>query len=131
MIFVDSNIPMYVIGADHPNKRRSMELLETFIRTQERLVTSTEVFQEILHRYTAISRLDAIDPAFDCLQGLVDEVLNFDMSDVIRAKAIVAELRSVSSRDALHVAVMESVDIKRIMSFDRGFDACRWVERLS
>ena len=131
MIFVDSNIPMYVVGAEHRNKHRSIELLESFVRADERLVTSTEVFQEILHRYTAIARRDAIEPAFACLHTIVDEVLTFDMSDVTRAKAIIAELERVSARDALHIAVMESVDAKRILSFDAGFDACRWIERLS
>lgn len=121
---------MYVVGADHPNKFRCIELLEDLIRSDEHLVTSTEVFQEILHRYTAIARLDAIDPAFDCLHNIVDEVLIFDMSDVTRAKAIIAKLQSMSARDALHVAVMERADIKRIVSFDRGFDACPWIERL-
>lgn len=131
MIFVDSNIPMYVVGQDHPNKHRSIDLLERFVRSEERLVTSTEVFQEILHRYTAITRLDAIDPAFDCLLELVDEVMTFGMKEVNRAKAIIVELQSISARDALHVAVMESADVKRILSFDQGFDACRWIERLS
>lgn len=122
---------MYVVGADHPNKHRSIELLESLIRSDERLVTSTEVFQEILHRYTAIGRLDAIDPAFDCLTNVIDEVLAFTMSDVTRTRQIIGELQSISARDALHVAVMESADINRILSFDHGFDICRWIERLS
>jgi len=131
VIFVDSNIPMYVVGRDHPNKLRSIELLETFIRTDEHLVTSTEVFQEILHRYTAISWLDAIGPAFDCLQNIADEVVTFGMSEVRRAKAIIAELPSIPARDALHVAVMEKIEVKRVLSFDHGFDACGWIERVS
>jgi serine/threonine protein kinase len=35
----------------------------------ERLVTDSEVFQELLHRYAAIQRLDAIEPAFEALLG--------------------------------------------------------------
>jgi hypothetical protein len=33
-------------------------------------VTSAEVLQEILHRYVAINRRDAIQPAFDALPGV-------------------------------------------------------------
>jgi uncharacterized protein len=41
---------------------------------QERLVTDAEVLEEILHRYVAIERPDAIQPAFDALLGVVDDV---------------------------------------------------------
>lgn len=44
MIFVDSNIPMYLIGADHPLKLQAQELVERAIKAQERLVTDAEVF---------------------------------------------------------------------------------------
>ena len=36
---------------------------------RQRLVTDAEVLQEILHRYVAIDRRDAIQPAFDALLG--------------------------------------------------------------
>lgn len=55
MIFIDSNIPMYLIGADHPHKLQSLALIERVVKERERLVTDAEVFQEILHRYDAIA----------------------------------------------------------------------------
>ena len=63
MIFVDSNIPMYLVGADHPQKTDAQRLLERAIVAGESLVTDVEVFQEILHRYVATDRRDAIAPA--------------------------------------------------------------------
>ncbi|MFN0171838.1 MAG: PIN domain-containing protein, partial [Bryobacteraceae bacterium] len=54
MIFVDSNVAMYLVGAAHPHKTDSQILLERLIAAGERLVTDAEVLQEILHRYTAI-----------------------------------------------------------------------------
>ena len=56
MIFIDSNVPMYLVGAAHPNKERALEILAKLIRDEERLITDVEVYQEILHRYTAIKR---------------------------------------------------------------------------
>ena len=38
--------------------------LEKLIREHQGLVTSAEVLQELLHRYVAIHRRDAIQPAF-------------------------------------------------------------------
>ncbi len=50
MIFIDSNVPMYLIGAANPHKTDSQSLLERLIAAGERLVTDAEVLQEVLHR---------------------------------------------------------------------------------
>ena len=49
--------------------------MEKLLSDRRRLVTDAEVLQEILHRYVAVNRRDAIQPAFDSLLGVVDEVL--------------------------------------------------------
>ena len=131
MIFIDSNIPMYLIGASHPNKEAARTALERCIQRGERIVTSAEVLQEIIHRYHAVSRPDAIQPAFDALLGVVDEVYAVELADVQRAKEIVLGATRLSSRDALHAAVMQRREVVRIMSFDAGFDALAWVERVA
>lgn len=131
MIFVDSNIPMYLIGASHPNKLAAQRRLEALISAGEALVTDAEVLQEILHRYHAISRVDTIQSAFDALLGVVDEVLPVHLVDVGRAKEIVMGASRLSARAALHVAIMEANGIRRILTFDAGFDAQPGLERLS
>ena len=130
MIFVDSNVPMYLVGGPHPHKADAQRLLEAAIAAGERLVTDAEVFQEILHRYAAIDRRDAIQPAFDAVLGLVDEVFPVDLATVERARTIVLGRRRLSARDAIHVAVMEGQGIRRILSFDSGFDGFPGIERL-
>jgi uncharacterized protein len=130
MIFVDSNIPMYLVGAAHPHKADAQRLLEAAVVAEERLVTSAEVLQEILHRYVAIDRRQGIQPAFDALLGIVDEVLPVTGDDVDRAKDIVLGAWGLSARDALHAAVMERERIERIMSFDTGFDRVPGLVRL-
>lgn len=131
MIFVDSNVPMYLVGAPHPHKTDSQRLLERAIADRRRLVTSAEVLQEILHRYVAIQRPDAVQPAFDALLGLVDEVYPVVRADVIEAKEIVAGLVGVSARDAIHVAVMRHRGVSSVMSFDRAFDDVPGLERIA
>lgn len=122
---------MYLVGADHPNKVLTLNLLDSVVRDQQRLVTDVEVFQEILHRYTAIHRHDAIEPAFNALRGLVDEVYAIDIEDVNRARLILRTESGISARDALHVAVMKRYAIHRIMSFDTGFDKIDTLIRLT
>ena len=130
MIFIDSSVPMYLIGASHPNKTRAIELVNRLVRGGERLVTDIEVYQEILHRYTAIRRTDAIDVAFRSLDAIADEVLTFGMREIRAARSIIDAIDGVSARDALHVAIMRSSRIDRILSFDRGFDAFPELDRL-
>jgi predicted nucleic acid-binding protein len=131
MILVDANIPMYLVGADHPNKVVARGMLEGAVNRGERLVTDVEVLQEILHRFTAIDRLPAIQPAFDVLLAVVDETLPIDAGDVEVAKQIVLGGYRLSARDAVHLAVMRRHDIDKIMSFDRGFDRYPGVARIA
>jgi hypothetical protein len=131
VILVDSNIPMYLVGSPHPHKSDAQRLLEQLVNDRQRLVTDAEVLQEILHRYVAIDRRDAIQPAFDALLGIVDQVLDVTQSDAERAKGIVLGNRRLSARDAVHLAVMEQHGINQILSFDSGFDGFPGIARLS
>ena len=130
MILVDSNVPMYLVGAAHPHKTDARRQLELLVSNRERLVTDVEVLQEILHRYVAINRRAAIQPAFDALLGVVDEVLPIDQRIVEAAKTVVLDRRQLSARDAIHAAVMARHGITRIFTFDDGFDALPGVTRL-
>lgn len=121
---------MYLIGAPHPHKTDAQRLLEKLVSNRERLVTDAEVLQEILHRYAAIARRDAIQPAFDALLGVVDQVFAIDQAAAERAKEIVLGRSALSARDAVHVAVMEQHGIEQILSFDSGFDGLPGITRL-
>lgn len=122
---------MYLVGAPHANKDRTLALLTKLIGDGERLVTSVEVYQEIIHRYMGLKRPDAIDPAFRALDDVTDDVLSFGMPEVRAARELIRMGGGLSSRDALHVAVMRSAGTNRILSFDAGFDECPGIERLA
>jgi predicted nucleic acid-binding protein len=124
LIFVDSNIPMYLVGVAHPHKTESQVLIQRLIAAGRQLVTDAEVFQEILHRYIAIDRRDAIGPAIQGLLDIVDDVFAVEKADVLRAAEIAQNRASFSARDAVHIAVMEHHGIHSILSFDADFD--RW-----
>jgi predicted nucleic acid-binding protein len=131
MIFIDSNIPMYLVGAEHPHKIDAQRLLERCISDNERLVTDAEVLQEILHRYVAIDRKEAIMPALQAVLGLVDEVFPIELRDIERAKDILLATQRLSARDAIHIAAMERHQVTTIMSFDSGFDGYPGIKRFS
>ena len=131
MIFVDSNIPMYLVGGPHPNREAARRALEEVVAAGESLCTNAEVLQEILHRYTAVRRTDRIDPAFDLVMGVVDAVYPIERADVERARRLLKTTPRLAARDAIHLAVMQGRDIGRILSFDAGFDAIPGIVRLS
>jgi len=131
VIFVDSNIPMYLVGAEHALKPRARRLIEDAVAAGETLCTDAEVLQEILHRYQALHRLDMIDPAFTAVLGIVDAVFPIELPDVQRARRLLGSDGELSARDALHVAVMQGRDIERVLSFDSGFDGIPGIRRVA
>jgi len=130
LIFVDSNIPMYLIGAPHPHKTEAQVILERLIAEGRRLVTDAEVLQEILHRYTAINHRDAIRPALKALLDFVDQVFPVGKAEVLRAAEIVLSHGSLSARDSVHISVMERNGIQSILSFDSDFDSWPGLHRI-
>jgi len=121
---------MYLIGRAHPHKEGAQKLLERAAIAGERLVTDAEVLQEILHRYGVLSQRQWIQPAFDALLGIVDEVLPVGLSAIERAKDLLIPRQHLSARDALHVAVMQLHGVETVMSYDAGFDQLAGLRRL-
>ena len=112
---------MYLIGTVHAHKTDAQIVLERLIAGQ-RFVTDAEVLQEILHRYTAIDRREAIGPALQVTLDIVHDVLPVEKGEVLRAAEILRNRARLSARDALHIAVMERHGIRSILSFDADFD---------
>ena len=131
MIFVDSNVPMYVVGDDPLQRQRAEALCDRLVLSGEQIVTSAEVYQEIVHRYRSIGRVASIAKGFEHLDIIVDDVLAIDVDDVRNAHAILGRTPDLDARDALHIATMVRHGITRIASYDRGFDRVSEIERLT
>ncbi|MEO5760772.1 MAG: type II toxin-antitoxin system VapC family toxin [Vicinamibacteria bacterium] len=129
MIFVDSNIPMYVAGRDHPNRDPSRRLLDAARAGHLEICTSVEVLQEILYRYVGLKRPDLAVEIYDLFSQLCPIVLPVSLADTDRARDLVRTQRGLSVRDAVHAAVMLNNDVKEIATFDAGFDAVPGIKR--
>ena len=64
-VFVDSNIPMHVAGAEHPNQQPSRRFLARMHTGEIEGCTSTEILQEILYRYSALGRRELAAEVYD------------------------------------------------------------------
>ena len=130
-IFIDSNIPMYVAGRDHPNREPARGLLERVRNGDVDACTSTEVLQEILYRYASLNRLDVAAEVYDLFVQVCPVVLPVTLADTDLAKSLIGERAGLTVRDAIHASVMLNHDMNVIASFDRGFDNIPGITRLS
>lgn len=129
-VFVDSNVPMYVAGREHPFREPARRFLSRVRAGEVEACTSTEVLQEILYRYVGLRRVDLAIEVYELFASLCPVVLPVTLADTDGTRDLLREHEGVSVRDLLHAAVMRNHDITRIASFDRGFEAIPWIERL-
>jgi predicted nucleic acid-binding protein len=121
---------MYVAGADHPHKAPARRFLDQVRSGKIEACTSTEVLQEILHRYTSLGRRDLARDVYNLFAGICPVVLGVTLADTDRARDLLAAHQGISSRDAVHAAVMLNHRVKTIATFDAGFDAITGIKRV-
>lgn len=131
MVFIDSNIPMYVAGRDHPNREAARRFLERVQAGGVEACTSTEVLQEILYRYSGLGRLDLARQVYEIFVQICSVVLPVTLADTDRAKDLLTSTAGASARDAVHAAVMINNKVRQIATFDEGFDRFGGLERLT
>lgn len=129
-IFIDSNIPMYVAGREHPLRGPATRFMERVRDGEIDACTSTEVLQEILYRYSSLKRLDLARQVYDLFVQLCPTILPVTLADTDRAKVLICGGARIDVRDAVHAAVMLNNEIRRVATFDKGFDRIDGIERL-
>lgn len=112
---------MYAAGSDSPQKVQCISILKKISDSTIDAAASVEVLQEILHRYRAIHRLEDGVKVYEAFRSLPLRWLEVIPEDADRAKDFLLSHAHISSRDALHVAVMQRNKIKKIATFDQGF----------
>ena len=130
MIFVDVNIMMYAAGREHPYKAPCLQALELIEQGQLAVVADVEVLQEILYRYWHIGEIEKGLGLYDDFKALVPEIFDVTLRDVDRARSLMQKKRTMSPRDALHLAVMMNHRVKEILSVDSDFDAIPGIRRI-
>ncbi|MYC91235.1 MAG: type II toxin-antitoxin system VapC family toxin [Gemmatimonadetes bacterium] len=129
MIFVDANVFMYFVGADHPLRAEALAFFTRARQSGTRLVTSAEVLQEILHNYLRRDRRWLLYAAFDLVGRTVDEVWPVEQADVEMARNLAVQHPGLEARDLVHLACCLRYKPEELMTFDRGLDAAWRVRR--
>lgn len=129
-VFIDTAVIMYAGGSDHPMQQPCRELLTAVVHRRLEAVTSVEVIQEILHRFTAIDRRKTGMRMAESALDIFAPVLPINEAIMRRMPTLIGTYDQLSARDLVHVATCQSVGIELIVSPDRGFDAIEGLQRL-
>ncbi len=129
-VFIDSNIPMYVAGAEHEYREPASRFLDRVEKHELEACTSTVVLQEILSRYAGLGRHDLAGRIYDLFVEACPEVLDVTLADTDRARDLIANGVTSIPRHAIHAAVMMNHEIEWIATFDRDFDRIAGIRRM-
>ncbi len=130
LVLLDSNVPMYAAGQEHPYRTPCQQVLDRIVAGDLEAVTNVEVHQEILHRYAAIGLAARGREVSQDFQYLVPRVFPVTIDDIELARDLSARYPELPARDLIHLSVMMSHGIGVVVSADRHFDRFSEIRRL-
>jgi predicted nucleic acid-binding protein len=128
--FVDTAVIMYANGVEHPLQAPCRRIMRGIADGQIEAVTSTEVVQEILHRFIAIGRPEIGARIATLTMDAFAPVLPITHALMRRVPDLAGKYPSLAARDLIHVATCIHEGITDIISPDRGFDVVAEVRRI-
>jgi len=123
VIFVDANVLMYAVGREHPLRAEARAFFETALEHNDRLATSAEVLQELLHAYVPVNRLQTLDAALALADARIPVVWPVEPDDVRLARTLVGRHPGLGARDLLHLACCTRREVTELKTFDRPLAA--------
>lgn len=123
MIFVDTNVFMYAVGREHPLRARAQKFFLDAPRRENRLVTSAEVLQELMHAYLPVGRVSTLDGALELAARTVSDIWPLEPEDVRFARALIRDHGTLGARDLLYLACCRRRGVERIKTFDKSLES--------
>jgi predicted nucleic acid-binding protein len=128
--FVDSNIIMYAVGGEHPYRDPCLGILDRIVQESLAVVVSTEIHQEILHRYSSLGLGQMARQVSAHLETIIPTALPVTLADIRRVRQLAERYPAFKARDLVHAAVMLENGLSSIISTDRHFDQMDEIERI-
>ncbi|MDQ4032002.1 MAG: type II toxin-antitoxin system VapC family toxin [Actinomycetota bacterium] len=127
--FVDTSVIVYAGGEEHAQREPCRTVLRNIAEGSLEATTSTEVVQEILHRFARGRRQVGGRMARSVLD-LFDQMLPIERATIADAVSRYENHPQLSARNALHVATCVQLGIQEVISVDTGFDLVTEVRRV-
>lgn len=127
--FLDSNVFLYAIGAEHPLREPCGAVLERVGSGQLHATTSTEVVQEVIHVLRRKGRHAQALIVARRLIALFPDMLAVGPADMDLACDLLERYPDLPTRDAVHAATALNHGMDSIISADQDFDRIKEIER--
>jgi predicted nucleic acid-binding protein len=128
--FVDTAVIMYANGVDHPLRDPSRRIMREVVAGELEGVTSSEVIQEILHRFISVRRPEVGARIATLSMDAFAPVLPITHALMRRVPDLALKYPTLAARDLVHVATCIHEGITEIISPDRSFDHVAEVRRI-
>ena len=129
--FVDTNIPIYAAGRDHPSKEPCARIIRAIASNSTQYVSDAEVLQELIHHYLRTNRWavgrEILRRFETLLRGHIEPIYPQDVFDASR---LADQVPHASSRNLVHAAVVHRLGINLVISTDSDFERIPNVQRL-
>ncbi len=113
---------MYAAGKESSQRRPCRAFLRKVVeRKGPSACTDAEVLQEILHRYRSLGAPDVAFRIFDSVVGLGIPILPVGVDEVGRARRLLDAWPGLSTRDGVHLGVMEAHGVADGLELQPGF----------
>jgi predicted nucleic acid-binding protein len=129
-IFLDTNVFLYAVGAQHPLQAPSQKVLSLVGEGALEAASNTEVIQEILY---VLSRRGQQETALKLARHVIEllgPLLPVTQADISVTCDLMDLYPALPTRDAIHAATMLNNGISDIITSDDHFDSVRGIRRL-
>lgn len=128
--FLDANVAMYAAGGAHRLQVPCQRIIRAAGQGHINVVVSTEVLQELLHRYVALGERQRACSLVEHVADLATTIFPIEHPDIIKAMDLLQRYTALTTRDAVHLATMLNHQITEILSADQAFDTILEVHRM-
>ena len=129
MKLIDANIILYSLGIQHPYKKACGTVLREAARRSEEYALDAESLQEVLHVLNRRSkRAEAINQTRELLEAF-KLIIPIGQEEIETAIDYFERYPLLSSRDAVHTAVVVNHGLEGIVSTDKDFDVIAEIRR--
>ena len=129
MRLIDTNVIIYAAGKTNPLREGARQVLDQVGEGTLQANIDAEVFQEILHVYSARRERTKGFDTIDDLLVLFPNPIPIGREEIERARDLMMEHSFLVSRDPIHAAVVQTHDLEGIVTADKVFDRIKGLKR--
>ena len=129
-VLIDSNVPLYALGAPSKWREPCREVLVALAEGRLLGVASVEMIQEVVHHRLRMTGdpAAAVEDARDVARLVT--VVPFSEAVLEAALRLIESTCAIRGRDAVHAATALTQQVDTIVSIDPAFDAVLGLERI-